>query len=83
MKSPRSRGRPGAQASSAGLFEKTVSCGDTIGEGDVIGRYFDIWGNPAGDMRAPKGGVVLAINGGPIIGQGETLIHIGLDPRPA
>jgi len=70
-------------ASRGGLFEKTVSCGDRIVEGAVIGRYSDVWGNPVGDARAPQGGVVLAINGGPVIGQGETLIHIGLDPRPA
>jgi predicted deacylase len=70
-------------ASRGGLFEKAVSCGDSIAEGDVVGRYLDVWGDPAGEMRAPRGGVVLAINGGPIIGQGETLVHIGLDPRPA
>lgn len=70
-------------AQAGGLFEKDVSCGDTIAEGDRIGRYYDVWGQPAGEARAPKAGVVLAINGGPIVGPGETLIHIGLDPRPA
>jgi uncharacterized protein len=70
-------------ATQGGLFEKGVSCGDTIQEGDVVGRYFDVWGNASGETLAPKGGVVLAINAGPIIGQGETLVHIGLDPRPA
>lgn len=64
-----------------GLFQKSVSCGERIEAGAVIGRYFDLHGNPAGEARAPKGGIVLAINPGPLHGSGETLIHIGLDPR--
>ena len=39
--------------------------------------------NPKGEAKAPKGGVVLAIHCGPVMALGETLIHIGLDPRPA
>lgn len=70
-------------ATQGGLFQKEVSCGDRIEEGQVIGRYFDVWGNPSGEAKAPKPGIVLAINNGPLLGPGETLIHIGLDPRPA
>ncbi len=70
-------------ASDGGLFEKAVSCGDRIEKGALLGRYFDVWGEPTVDARAPQGGIVLAINGGPIIGPGETLVHIGLDPRDA
>lgn len=66
-----------------GLFQKDVACGDTISEGQTIGRFYDLWGNPTGEAKAPKSGVVLAINNGPLLGPGETLIHIGLDPRPA
>ena len=70
-------------AAEGGLFQKEVSCGDTVAAGDVIGRYFDVWGNLKSEAKAPKPGVVLAINNGPLLGPGETLIHIGLDPRPA
>ena len=70
-------------ARQGGLFQKEVSCGDAIVEGALLGRYYDVWGNDAGEARAPDAGVVLAINNGPLIGPGETLVHIGLDPRPA
>lgn len=70
-------------ATQGGLFQKEVSCGETIEAGAVLGRFYDMWGNPSGEAKAPKPGVVLAINNGPLLGPGETLVHIGLDPRPA
>jgi hypothetical protein len=38
-------------------------------------------GNERGTATAPKAGIVLAIHPGPIMASGETLIHIGLEPR--
>lgn len=70
-------------ATQGGLFDRLVKCGETVTEGQKIGRYLDIWGNERGFATAPKSGTVLAIHGGPIMASGETLIHIGLDPRPA
>jgi predicted deacylase len=70
-------------AKEGGLFQKAVQCGDRIEPGALLGRYYDVWGQPTSEARAPKGGIVLAINAGPIIGPGETLVHIGLDPRDA
>lgn len=64
-----------------GLFQSDVKCGDRISEGQVIGRYYTVYGDPDGEAVAPSGGVVLAIHAGPIMANGETLIHIGLDPR--
>jgi predicted deacylase len=64
-----------------GLFERVVSCGDRIDVGTVLGRYYDIWGNDQGEAVSPNAGIVLAIHPGPIMGSGETLVHIGLDPR--
>ncbi len=66
----------------AGLYRRSVACGDTITEGQVIGRYYDVFGEPAGEAHAPQGGIVLATHSGPVMARGETLIHIGLDPRP-
>ncbi len=68
-------------ASQAGLFERSVRCGDHIEKGSVIGRYYDAYGNKRGEAKAPNAGVVLAIHPGPVMAAGETLIHIGLDPR--
>jgi uncharacterized protein len=64
-----------------GLFQRAVKCGDRIEAGSVIGHYFDLHGWPAGDAKAPNAGIVLAIHPGPLMASGETLIHIGLDPR--
>jgi uncharacterized protein len=64
-----------------GLFQRAVKCGDRIEVGSVIGHYFDIHGRPAGEAQAPNAGIVLAIHPGPLMASGETLIHIGLDPR--
>jgi predicted deacylase len=68
-------------ATKGGLFQKSVSCGERIDEGQVIGTYWDTHGRVAGEARAPKSGIVLAISPGPMVGCGDTLIHIGLDPR--
>jgi predicted deacylase len=64
-----------------GLYTPLVSCGDTVAAGQVVGHYCDVFGDPAGDAVAPSAGVALAVHPGPIIARGETLIHIGLEPR--
>jgi predicted deacylase len=68
-------------ATRGGLFQRAVRCGDRIEKGTVLGHYFDLHGNPAGEATAPHPGIVLAIHSGPLMANGETLIHIGLDPR--
>ena len=68
-------------SSHGGLFERSVRCGDRVEKGSVIGRYYDVCGNSTGEAKAPNAGVVLAIHPGPVMAVGETLIHIGLDPR--
>ncbi len=70
-------------ATTAGLYERTVKSGDTVTKGQSIGHYFDLYGNPAGEATAPDSGVVLAIHPGPLMARGETLIHIGINPRKA
>jgi predicted deacylase len=68
-------------ATKGGLFQRAVRCGERVERGAVIGHYYDLHGKPAGEAHAPEPGIVLAIHPGPLIGSGETLIHIGLDPR--
>lgn len=69
-----------ATAPRGGLFAASVKCGDAVKHGQTIGTYYDVFGNPDGDATAPAAGIVLAINPGPIVPQGDVLIHIGLDP---
>lgn len=68
-------------ATQGGLFQRAVKCGDCIEVGSVIGHYFDLHGLPSGEAKAPNAGIVLAIHAGPLMASGETLVHIGLDPR--
>ncbi|WP_404286985.1 succinylglutamate desuccinylase/aspartoacylase family protein [Microvirga sp. RSM25] len=70
-------------ATEGGLFQRSVGCGDTVEEGSVIGQYYDVFGNPRAQARSPKAGIVLAIHPGPVMATGETLIHIGLEPKAA
>lgn len=64
-----------------GLFRSHVKCGDSITTGQTIGTYYDVFGDEDGRAEAPRDGTVLAIHTGPIIPQGDVLVHIGLDPR--
>ena len=64
-----------------GLFQRAVKCGDRIETGTVLGHYYTLHGEPSGEAKAPHAGIVLAIHPGPVMGNGETLVHIGLDPR--
>lgn len=64
-----------------GLFQRSVRCGDRVEAGQSIGQYWDLHGHPKGEAHAPESGIVLAIHPGPIMATGETLIHIGLNPR--
>lgn len=70
-------------ATRGGMFQRSIRCGDTVEAGQPIGRYYDLHGDPAGEAHTPHAGVVLAIHSGPVMATGETLIHVGLDPRQA
>jgi predicted deacylase len=69
------------RAVQGGLFQRAVQCGERLKVGTVLGHYYDLWGQPTGEALSPQAGVVLAIHPGPIMASGETLVHIGLDPR--
>jgi predicted deacylase len=66
-----------------GLFRAAVKCGQRIGKGDTVGRYYDLHGDLIAERQSPASGIVLAINDSPVMPGGEILIHIGLDPRTA
>jgi len=46
----------------------------------VIGHYFDAYGDPIGEAVSPRSGIVNAINAGPATTNGQTLVHVGVDP---
>jgi uncharacterized protein len=64
-----------------GMYQPSIACGQEVRAGQVIGQYFDVFGDRIGEATAPSSGIALAIHPGPVITRGDTLIHIGLDPR--
>ncbi len=64
-----------------GLFQPAVKCDDILQKGTIVGHYFDLYGEATGVAESPHPGTVLAIHPGPLMGNGETLVHIGLDAR--
>lgn len=70
-------------ATRGGLFRPAVKCGMRVAEGDIVGRYYDVFGDLVEEAKSPFSGVVLAIGGGPVMPNGEILVHVGLDPQPA
>jgi predicted deacylase len=66
-----------------GLFMRDVKCGDALEEGTVLGHFYTIHGEPDGNVTSPHKGTVLAIHPGPIMTNGDTLVHIGVNPQEA
>ena len=70
-------------ATRGGLFRASVKAGQKVAKGEIVGRYYDVHGEQVEEAKAPASGIVLAIAGGPVMPNGEILVHIGLDPRAA
>jgi predicted deacylase len=68
-------------AQRGGLFQRAAMCGDRLEKGSLLGTFYDVWGNEEEKALSPHPGIVLSINPGPVLGSGDTLVHIGLDPR--
>jgi predicted deacylase len=64
-----------------GLFRPSVLGGQRIAKGDVIGRFYDLYGELVEEARAPASGIVLTLHPGPMMATGDTLIQIGVNPR--
>jgi uncharacterized protein len=70
-------------ATRGGLFRRAVQCGDRIAEGDIVARFYDLFGELVEETPSPASGIVLATGAGPLMPPGEIVVHIGLDPRAA
>lgn len=64
-----------------GLFQCAVRCHDVLQEGDILGHYYNLHGDMVEEVKSPRSGVVLAINSGPAIVNGDVLVHMGVNPR--
>jgi predicted deacylase len=66
-----------------GLFRAAVKPGDPIKKGAAVGTFYNLHGDKIGAAKAPASGIVLATHAGPVMPQGDTMVHIGLNPRQA
>ena len=70
-------------AKRGGLWRAAVRCGDRLAKGQVVGRFYDLFGDMVEEARSPADGIVLAVGAGPAMPTGEIVVHVGLDPRLA
>jgi len=67
------------------MFYQTVSRGDYVQQGAVVGHTTDYLGRPGPDVLAPTSGVVTFVRGVPSVWKGAALIVVGqvfADPPP-
>jgi len=70
-------------ATRGGLFKRAVQCGQRISKGEIVARFYDVFGELVEETPSPESGVVLATGAGPLMPPGEIVVHIGLNPRAA
>ncbi len=69
------------RARRSGLFRTTVTLGDQLGEGDLLGIISDAFGDVALDVRATEGGTVIGLALNPLVSQGDALVHLARTGR--
>jgi len=60
-----------------GMWYPAVAVGDTVDEGQIVGRVNDLFGDPLGEIVAPHGGTVLFITSSPAMRQEGLALAIG------
>jgi len=68
-----------ARASTAGLFQSAVKCGDLIHKNQLVGTLTDPFGEFKAQIKSPSKGYVVGLNNNPVVNAGDALLHIGLD----
>lgn len=78
------RERHSVRSEVAGVFLPSVSAGDRVSAGELLGEIRDTHGVLRQQLRAPVSGVVLVIFSTPPVGVGETVVTIAVpDATPA
>lgn len=65
------------RAETSGIFDPTVTDGDRIKKGQIMGSITDTYGETNLDVKAPFSGYVIGINNFPVVNLGDPLFHIG------
>lgn len=66
----------------AGWWAPSVSVGDEVSEGALLGEVRDLWGDVHEQIYAPSDGVVLFLTTSPAVGDDGLLLGLGADLRP-
>jgi len=66
----------GVKAKHGGFFQSLVEAGETVSEGQIIGKIYSPFGEAIEDIKAPQSGVVLIINFRAAKSTGDPLISI-------
>jgi predicted deacylase len=66
----------------AGFWEAAVAAGDEVGEGQVIGRVSNLFGDVLEEIRAPREGVVLFLTTSAAVADDGLLLGLGSDLTP-
>lgn len=67
---------------SAGFWQAAVVSGDQVGEGQVVGRVSNLFGDVLEEIRAPRDGVVLFLTTSAAVAADGLLLGLGADLTP-
>ena len=67
------------RSNEAGWWDWMVEAGETVDEGQVLGRIRDLWGGAREEIVAPRDGVVLFITSSPAVQVDGLLLGLGAD----
>lgn len=69
--------RKWVRANVAGLFSLSITNGDKIKKGQILGHIMDTYGETNVTIKAPFDGYVISVNNFPLVNMGDALLHIG------
>lgn len=70
------------RAANAGVLRVTVSNGDAVQKGDILGLICDPFGNEEKKIKAPNNGYIICVNEAPLVNKGDAVFHIGKGVKP-
>jgi uncharacterized protein len=67
------------RANASGMFKSTITVGNFVSQGDVIGQITDPYGKIFKRVNASNNGYVINVNEAPLVYQGDALFHISTE----
>jgi uncharacterized protein len=67
------------RANASGMFKSTITVGNFVSQGDVIGQITDPYGKIFNRVNASNNGYVINVNEAPLVYQGDALFHISTE----